>query len=54
MRDTAVTGWRIPLDEVPGAVQSTKVLDLEELELQELWEKLEQQEREGGPDILQA
>ena len=54
MQDTAVTGWRILLDEVPGVVQSTKVLGLEELELQELREQLEQQEQEGGPDILQA
>ena len=52
MRDTAVRGRRIPLDEVPGAVQSTKVLGLEELEPQE---QLEQQEQEGEPaDILQV
>ena len=54
MRDTAVTGWRIPLDEFTGAVQSTKVLGLEEPELQELREQLEQQDQDGGPDILQA
>ena len=55
MRDTAVTGRWKPLDEVTGAVQSTKVLGLEELELQEQQEQLEQQEQEGEPaDKLQA
>ena len=58
MWDTAVRGWWILLDEIPGAVQSTKVLGLEELERQEQLEQLEQQEQqeqEGEPtDILQV
>ena len=58
MRGTAVTGWRILLDEVPGAVQSAKVLGLEELELQEQLEQLDQQEHQeqkGKPaDMLQV
>ena len=56
--DTPVRGQQIPLDEVPGAVQSTKVLGLEELEPQEQLEQLEQQEQqdqEGEPvDILKV
>ena len=46
MQDTAVRGRQILLDEVPGAVQSTKVLGLEELEPQEQLEQQEQQDQE--------
>ena len=49
MQDTAVRGWRILLEEVLGAVQSTKVLGLEELDPQERLEQLEQHEQEGEP-----
>ena len=51
MWDTAVRGRRILLDEVPGAVQSTKVLGPEELEPQEQLEQLEQQEQEGETSV---